>query len=84
VTFIEKYQNESTWYGKILIMGIYHTVMCQKYPKEWTLHHTANDFGVSIGLTSENIRLAVALDTNPGLINCKSRADALDKLNKIF
>lgn len=79
MTFIERYQSEDTWYGKVLIMGIYHTVMSQK-DKGWTLHHTANDFRVSVGLVSENIRLALALDTNKKLINCKTRQDALRKI----
>ncbi len=79
MTIIEMYRAEDTWYGKVLIMGAYHVVRCSEFP-EWTLHHTANDFQVSVGLVSENIRLAIALDTNKNLINCKSRTDALKKL----
>lgn len=79
MTFTERYQQEDTWYGKVLVMGIYHTVMCQKN-KAWTLHDTAEEFNVSIGLVSENLKLARALDMKTELINCKSRVEALRKL----
>jgi len=79
MTFIERYKKEETWYGKAIIMGIYHTVMCQKN-KDWALIDTANDFQVSIGLVSENIRLALALDKDKNLINCKTRQIALEKI----
>jgi len=79
MTFIERYNNEDTWYGKVLVMSIYHMVMCQK-EKTWTLQDTASFFECSIGLVSENIRLAKKLDTDPKFINNRSRVEALKKL----
>ncbi len=79
MTFMERYQQEETWYGKVLVMSIFHTVMCQK-EKNWTLLDTAKSFEVSIGLVSENLKLARQLDTDPKFIKHKSRANALEKL----
>lgn len=80
MTFIERYDGEDTWYGKAIVMGIYHTVMTQK-DKTWSLRDTAEYFECSIGLVSENIRLAKALDQpERGLLLCKSRVEALKKL----
>lgn len=79
MTFLERYQGEDTWYGKVLVMGVYHTVMCQR-DKTWTLHDTAKEFECSIGLVSENLKLYKRIDTDTKLINCKSRVEALTKL----
>lgn len=82
MTFIERYDKEDTWYGKAIIMGIYHAAMTVT-DKLWSLKDTAEYFECSIGLVSENIRLAKAID-NPkrNLMKCKSRAEALTKLEK--
>ena len=60
-------------------MEIYHLAMCQRQ-KNWTITKTAKHFGVSIGLVSENLRLAHALHLNHDLLKCESRQDALKKL----
>jgi hypothetical protein len=80
MTFNQRYQQEDTWYGKAIVMGIFHTVMCQNEIR-WSLKDTADYFECSIGLVSENIRLAKAID-NPkkDLLTCKSRVEALKKL----
>lgn len=61
-------------------MEIYHLAMTHR-ERGWTLSKTANSFGVSIGLVSENLRLAQAIHTNDRIIKCESRQDALRRLN---
>jgi hypothetical protein len=79
ITFLERYQQEDTWYGKVIVMEIYHLAMSQRQ-KDWTVTKTAEFFGLSIGLVSENLKLADALHTKPLIINCKSRVEALKKI----
>lgn len=79
MTFVEKYHNEDRWYNKVLIMAMYHNVAIMRYP-EWTLQKTATVFDVSIGLVSENIKLAEYLDKGSSIINCRTRTEALDKV----
>jgi hypothetical protein len=80
MTFLERYSLETTWHGKAMIMEIYHLAMLSRF-KNWTISRTAEHFEVSIGLVSENLRLAHALHTNDNLLKCESRQDALRKLN---
>lgn len=81
MTFQERYQSEDTWHGKAMIMEIYHLAMTQR-ESHWTQSDTAEQFSVSIGLVSENLRLASAIHSDPSLINkCKSRQDALNRIN---
>lgn len=67
------------WHGKALVMEIYHLAMCNKI-KEWTVQKTATYFNVSIGLVSENLKLARAIHTDEKIIKSNSRQDALNKL----
>ena len=62
-----------------MIMEIYHLAMTQNY-KVWTITRTAEHFGVSIGLVSENLRLAHAIHIDPTLITIPLRQDAIKKL----
>ena len=80
MTFLERYRNETTWHGKALVMEIYHLAMSHR-SKGWTLTRTAEHFGVSIGLVSENLRLAHAIHMNDKILKCESRQEALKKLN---
>ena len=82
MTFGERYNQETTWHGKAMIMEIYHLAMTQNY-KWWTITKTAEAFGVSIGLVSENLRLAHAIHQEPALINIPSRQEAVRKLPKV-
>lgn len=61
-------------------MELYHLAMTQR-EKGWTLTKTAEAFEVSIGLVSENLRLALAIHVNESLISCDSRQDALRRIN---
>lgn len=79
MTFLEKYQSEKTWYNKVTVMELYHMTMCYRW-KEWTLSKTAEYFEVSIGLVSENLRLAHTIHIDDAILKCESRQDALRKL----
>lgn len=76
MTFLERYQKEETWYGKVIIMEIYHLAHVQS-SKTWTITDTARDFQCSIGLVSENLRIADRMHVDENIINCKTRQDAL-------
>ena len=80
MTFVERYNSETTWHGKVMVMEIYHLAMTTR-SKNWTITRTAESFGVSIGLVSENLRLAHAIHINPTILKCDSRQDALKRLN---
>lgn len=49
----------------------------------WTIGMTAEKFNVSIGLVSENLRLADALHRQPKLMNIETRAEALSKIGEL-
>jgi hypothetical protein len=80
MTFLERYQNEQTWYGKVIVLEIYHLTMSQRH-KGWTIAQTAGDFGLSISLVSENLKIAEAMHRDGNLINCESRVKALRKIS---
>ena len=80
MNFLERYRLENTWHGKVTIMEIYHLTMSNSY-NHWTISDTADDFECSIGLVSENLKLAREIDKNPKIIQCETRQDALRKLN---
>jgi hypothetical protein len=80
MTFLEKYNSETTWHGKAIVMGLYHLTMTHRH-KDWTITKTAHAFDVSVGLVSENIRLANAINANEAMLKCQSRQEALRKLN---
>lgn len=80
MTFRERYLKEKTWHGKAMIMEIYHLAMSQR-EKGWTIEKTAQHFDCSMGLVSENLRLAHAIHINSDILSSESRQDALKKLN---
>lgn len=80
MTFPEKYRSEDTWHGKAMIMEIYHLAMLNR-EKSWTISQTATVFNCSIGLVSENLKLAHAIHSHPHLLKCETRQDALKKLS---
>jgi len=83
VTFKEKYNSRGiTWQEKAVLISLYHIAMCVKYPT-CNLNDTSQHFGVSVGLVSENIRLAKAIDSNNlKVIKSKTREDALKLINR--
>ncbi len=62
-----------------MIMEIYHLAMSSR-ERRWTISKTAAHFDVSIGLVSENLRLAHAMHEDAKIIKCESRQEALKKL----
>lgn len=80
MTFYERYGLEPEWYGKVLVMEIYHLTMRQRRNK-WTITDTAKYFHCSIGLVSENLKIARALHQNNELVELLTRKEALRKIN---
>jgi hypothetical protein len=79
MTFLDKYEKCDTWHERVTVMALYHIAMNHRR-RDWSLIKTAAYFGVSIGLASENIKLANALTKTPSLTKCETRQAALDKL----
>lgn len=61
-------------------MEIYHLAMTTR-SKNWTITKTAEHFQCSIGLVSENLRLAQGLHISINLMECETRQDALKRMN---
>lgn len=80
MTFREKYLKSEIWHEKAIVMEIYHLAMCQRI-KGWTIGNTAQYFNVSIGLVSENLKLALAIHLDPVLIQSPNRQKALKRVN---
>lgn len=59
-----------------MIMEIYHLAMCHNV-KGWTLQGTAKEFECSIGLVSENLKLAQAMHLDARILTIESRQEAL-------
>lgn len=62
-------------------MELYHLTQVATVPK-WTITHTAIYFECSLGLVSENLRLAHTIHTHPSIIECATREDALKQMRK--
>lgn len=81
MTFVERYQIADGWQEKVLVMSIFHSAATQGQ-KNWTIKQTASVFGVSVGLVSENLRLAEAIDMGSDITNCETRQNALNKIER--
>lgn len=82
VTFKDKYNECKTWQDKAICIALYHSIMSSRYPT-WNLNDTALHFGVSIGLVSENIRLAKAIDDgNIRILKSKTREEGLKLIER--
>lgn len=79
MTFLEKYKSTNKWYERALIMEIYHLTKCH-HDKTWTITKTANDFDCSIGLVSENLKLAHYIHMTPSITKLETRQAALQKV----
>ena len=79
MTFLERYQQEDTWHGRAMIMEIYHLAMRARSTR-WTISKTAAHFNCSIGLVSENLRLAHAIHAEPDIVKITTRQLALKKV----
>jgi len=78
---LEKYRKEDRWWGKVILMEVYHLTMLSNNT-EWTLGDTSKFFDVSIALVSENLKIAKAMHIQKGIIHCKSRVEALRRVSK--
>ena len=79
MTILERYSQEKLWFKKVLLMEVYHLSKVHA-DKDWTLGETAKDFGCSIGLVSENLKLARAIQVNEKIMNLPTRTIALRKI----
>lgn len=79
MTFRDKYLQCNRWQDKVTVMEIYHLTMCSRI-KGWTITQTAENFRCSIGLVSENLRLAQAIHSDEKILLCESRQEALRRL----
>lgn len=81
MTILEQYNNTSKWDEKVALMELFHLGQ-RMSSRKWTIQDTAWHFNVSIGLVSENLRLAGAIHAYPALGMCESRHKALNMLNE--
>ena len=76
MTLREKYYRVNSWSDKVTVMELHHLRMKHQNPK-YTISQTALYFGVSLGLVSENLRLASLMHTTPEILHCANRQEAL-------
>jgi hypothetical protein len=81
MTFLERYEQETSWQGKAIVMELFHLAMTLR-DSNWTMNQTAQSFAVSIGLVSENLKLAGAIHLYPTFINIQTRQEALKRLSR--
>lgn len=81
MTFVERYRIADRWQDKVLVMNLYHTAATEMNDG-WTIKQTATVFEVSIGLVSENLRLADAIDKGSDITKCATRQEALTKVDR--
>lgn len=73
MTLREKFEKCITWQDKVRYINLYHALMTFRKDK-WNIRKTALYFGISIGLVSENLRLAEHMDH---VKQCITRKEAL-------
>lgn len=80
----EKYNTVDTWQERAVLMSLFHQAMCIKHPKLWNMKMTASHFDVSMGLVSENIRLAAEMRGEKGelLMKTKTRDQGLKLIDR--
>lgn len=73
-----------TWQDKAMLISLFHTSKCIQHPNSWNMAKTAKHFNISIGMVSENIRLAKEFDGPNGdnIVACKTREDALKMIER--
>lgn len=78
MTFKEKYNSVSDWYRKAIIMNMYHLAQISRTDGNWTIQYTAHYFECSIGLVSENLKIADCIQTDESIMmKMKTRREAL-------
>lgn len=77
MTYKEKYDLEEDWYKRVLLTSMYHIAQTYRNSK-WTIHQTAEYFGCSDGLISENIKIADCIQKDElTFMKMKTRREAL-------
>lgn len=80
MTFVERYNQAKFWHEKVLIMNLFHLAMCQRKDVIWNIAKTAQVFNVSVGLVSENLKLASAIDKDKSIMTIDTRTNALKRV----
>lgn len=79
---ITKYHDSDKWYEKALIILVYHTIMSGTV-KHWTLRMTAKKMDRSVGLVSEDIRLAQCIKLHEDImLKLPDRQSAMKKMKE--
>lgn len=78
MTLKESFKKEECWHRKVIILETFH-LMRTIQVKTWTIKDTARDLEVSIGLVSEDLKLAKAIKADESLKDL-SRNKALKKI----
>lgn len=80
MTYSEKYHKHcKDWQCRATIMNLYHQLMIAT-EKSWSVTRTAEYFDTSVGLVSENLKIAKKINL---VRDCASRSAALEKLQEI-
>lgn len=80
MTFKERYSMSTTWQERSQVMEIFHLAQVL-HNKKWRIQDSAQYFQCSLGLMSENLKLAEAMHARSDILNCNSRQDALRRIN---
>jgi len=72
----DEYEKSKQWNVKVLLMNVFH-IQRKVEDKKWRIRDTANYFEVSMGLVSENLKLAKQIKV---LKKCSNREEALRKI----
>jgi hypothetical protein len=78
MTYQDALRNTKEWHKRALIISLYHMKMLLRN-KRWTMRHTAKRLQISLGLVSESIKLAKAMNDDPEIEKMK-RNDALKRI----
>jgi hypothetical protein len=78
MTYQDALRNTKEWHKRALLINIYHMKMLLRN-KRWTYRHTAKRLDISLGLVSESIKLAKAMNDDP-MIEQMKRNDALRRI----
>jgi len=57
MTYKQQYEAQPKWQDRVIIMNLFHHLQVAAH-KKWRILDTAEYFDVSIGLVSENLKLA--------------------------
>jgi hypothetical protein len=76
MTVQERFDKETDWRKKALIIEFFHSLMMIRHKDKWSVKKTSSAVKKSMGLVSENINIARAIKSGI-LEKCDSRNHAL-------